>query len=1604
MSVEKKPPIRTRWRYFTRRHAVLVTSIAGVVALVLILLGLFLYRLGFVDRYVAGQIKNTFANYGIRAEIKDFHASFPPKTVEMDGVELYDSVTGEKLGKIDRLLATIKIEDLYALNLQRNINLQDLTIEGFEAWVTFDEQGRTNFRNIHIPPPEPNRRILFAYAAATIEIKSGVVHYGDARHDISGEARNLQLWIQPDEPNVPIGTRMTSFKLSLDDSTFTYDDRPVNNIDVQARGRFNQQKAEFHEVVLRSPVAEAHLDGVMDDWRALRYTMNVTSTVDLTQLSDTLKPGATLRGAGNFAGTITGEGDRFKLNGEVKSDALAADNVRLQGLNVSASGSVQGKTYEINGKAVADLLNAGDFRIDSLQLAGNVMGTGTNFRWVGELRAVAERSYGTTLTGLILHDARAEMNNGVLTAQSSQFTANGLTASGAKVNGITASNLQARSENDVTTAKIASVKAGTISASGAQVKGVTANNVDIVDRGGVTSVVVNNVQVGATSAAGAELGSLNIAGVRLSVRNGRIEGSTADIDAGTVKLADGRAENVKLAKPVFVVEPSGSYRATADLSIGGGVLGRMEMGQARANVVATNRELQLNNFTADVFKGRASGNARLAIARGGTSQVKADFNNLDIAGPLTALAGSAVPLAGRATGRVDLTFPGTDFTLATGLVTTRLSAETGERSADRIPITGEVAMRADRGTFDIQQVNLQTPASRLHATGQFSFENDSNLQVDLTSSDAAELQAVLISSGLLPEVEEQMRSYGIELGGQLAFNGNIRGRLDSPNVNGKVSLGTLIVNGYEFGALSASVAMNDAEIRVADGSLAERDGGGVKFSLVAPRNGQNNTSLEATLDRFSARTLLAFSPFSRDQLTADTQSDISGQIRVNGIPDAMSGSADLRFGPGKLAGEPLEGMTARATFNGPNVNVESVDVRLVAGHIVASGNLNTKSRAFDFQGNAENIQLARLTALANRPGLPAVTGVANFNAHLSGNLSDKNFSAYQVTFDGNASNVTINGRAAGTVALTGRTANQKLDVRLTTGVLGQDQVLAAQVDLASENLAANLETTLTNADLTNLFQIALPGSAVRISGRANGSIRASGNLLDEDQNFSLAGLSGTARFTELSFRVEDVQLTATTPLEVRFTPNEITFDTTRFTGPGTNIVLNGTLATATGGRQSLNVNGDLNMRVLNGISPDFFSSGIAEIAVRINGSFEDPRVIGTASVNNASVSVLIGNDRWTVANLKAALRFTANQAQIDSLNGTIGGGRVSATGGALLEGFTVSAFRVNLIGDDVTVPFPEDFRSTLDANVEIRGSQREQLISGLVNLRRAEYTEDIELADLINARRGESIEEGTEIELTRTALFAALRVEGRNALVVRNNLADLVGSVSLQLDGPVNDPTISGRITATSGTLSFRNDRYDITRALVDLPPSRNADPILNIQGESQIRGYRVIVSLTGPLSQPQAAVRSEPALPQADVVSLITTGQLSSGDTSSSILSQSGVGAATSLLTDALINAPAQRATNKLFGLTRFEINPVIGGTTGSTPGARLTLGRRISKEVTVTYSTNVTSDPNQILALEYRVSDRLSFVAQYEQASTRRLSARTNNFSFEIRFRKRF
>ncbi len=222
-----------------------------------------------------------------------------------------------------------------------------------------------------------------------------------------------------------------------------------------------------------------------------------------------------------------------------------------------------------------------------------------------------------------------------------------------------------------------------------------------------------------------------------------------------------------------------------------------------------------------------------------------------------------------------------------------------------MPLSGVVALRADRGLFNIDQVDLQTTATKLKATGQFSFSGDSNLQVDLNSSDASELQAVLISSGLLPDVEEQMRSLrhrarrAVGVQRQLSEENSARRTSMAGFRSARCWLTETI-----WVRLSAALKMTAAELRIADGRLTERDGGGMQFTLNAPRTGENNTTLDATLDRVNAGNLLAALPLSRAHARRslrDTQSDASGQIKITGIPNAMSGSADLRFGPGRLA-------------------------------------------------------------------------------------------------------------------------------------------------------------------------------------------------------------------------------------------------------------------------------------------------------------------------------------------------------------------------------------------------------------------------------------------------------------------------------------------------------------------------------------------------------------------------------------------------------------------------------------------------------------------------------------------------------------------------------
>jgi len=108
----------------------------------------------------------------------------------------------------------------------------------------------------------------------------------------------------------------------------------------------------------------------------------------------------------------------------------------------------------------------------------------------------------------------------------------------------------------------------------------------------------------------------------------------------------------------------------------------------------------------------------------------------------------------------------------------------------------------------------------------------------------------------------------------------------------------------------------------------------------------------------------------------------------------------------------------------------------------------------------------------------------------------------------------------------------------------------------------------------------------------------------------------------------------------------------------------------------------------------------------------------------------------------------------------------------------------------------------------VRGTPKVQFIRGDVRVRRSEYTKDIDLAELINQRPATSIEEGGEFTFAEPPGSTSCASKAATPSSCATNLGDLVASVSLQLDGPVKEPIIEGRVTATRGTLNFRNNPY----------------------------------------------------------------------------------------------------------------------------------------------------------------------------------------------------
>jgi translocation and assembly module TamB len=130
--------------------------------------------------------------------------------------------------------------------------------------------------------------------------------------------------------------------------------------------------------------------------------------------------------------------------------------------------------------------------------------------------------------------------------------------------------------------------------------------------------------------------------------------------------------------------------------------------------------------------------------------------------------------------------------------------------------------------------------------------------------------------------------------------------------------------------------------------------------------------------------------------------------------------------------------------------------------------------------------------------------------------------------------------------------------------------------------------------------------------------------------------------------------------------------------------------------------------------------------------------------------------------------------------------------------------------------------------------------------------------------------------------------------------------------------------------------------------------------------------------------------LPPEDVLALLALGEAFKRPYSTETSTQ----LSTASLLSFRLTEEAQKRAQSLFSLDRFRIDPFLMGSSAEMT-ARLTVGKKISRDFFIYYSTNLTRQTEEIIRLEWDLSNELSIVGTRNELG---------RISFDVKIRRRF
>jgi translocation and assembly module TamB len=959
--------------------------------------------------------------------------------------------------------------------------------------------------------------------------------------------------------------------------------------------------------------------------------------------------------------------------------------------------------------------------------------------------------------------------------------------------------------------------------------------------------------------------------------------------------------------------------------------------------------------------------------------------------------------------------------LTVTVLTTNLALSPSQHTpSGEVPASGviDATYTQRNGAVDLRKLELHLPSSDIiaqGALGAYPMGSPSVLTVEAHSHNLSEFDAVLRSLGLNRNGKSGVAALPVALNGHADFHGTWTGSLIQPHLMGSLKATQLDVEMPSRGAAAGTAQPNGAQPQPNQSSptqpsfvhLDSVDANGsysptqIAIEHATLLHGNSKISASGTLDAslnalptaslgsapptrphrhyaaspqptYDSNSVLHAHIDAANLDVADVQPFLSQTLPVTGVFTAHisadgplsepAASGSLQTDRGVIYGESVTQLRIEAAMANRVLKLTSARAVDAGGALSASGSYDFNAKTFDVQAHGTGIDIARI-GWVGQHNLDAA-GKLSVDLTGSGSLDDPRLNA-----NAHLESLILGGQQFGALEVSAHTADRNLIYTATTQLQGANLSLHGQTAM-NAGYATHAQLEFSQFNVGALLRMARVDAFSAQSALA-GTVSIDGPLADLKQ------IRGDARLQQLAVTVAGVPLQSDGPAHATLAGGIIHLDPLHITGDNTDLHAQGSLSLQGSQQLDLAANGSINLKLAETLDPDLTASGVSTFTVEAHGPLQNPALRGNVDFQACSLSLEdLPNG---LSQLSGTLEFNQNRLEVRSLTAMTGGGQLTV-GGYLAYQHGIFA-DLNATGKAVHIRYPDGVSSLADATMQLQGTQNNLLLSGDVLITRFAVSPDLDLAALAT-QAGSSVQAIAPPDAPSNHVRLDVRIVSSPQLNFQNAFAKLAGDVNLRLRGTLASPSLLGAVSITEGSALIAGTRYELERGDITFTNPVRIEPIIDLSATAHVEDYDISLGLHGSTQKLSVTYRSDPPLPEADVVSLLALGHTANQQR---LYTQQQEQAISNPTTDALLggalNATVSSRIQKLFGAGSVKVDPNYLGAFGNST-SRITVEEQLGRAVTLTYATDVNTTSQQLLQAEVAINRHVSLVVARDES----------------------